>query len=129
MMNRFSSHDAGARLVRPDPPNGGAVARRAPARSARLKASAAGAAAYPTTTGAARQDRQVALGRAHAPLDRIANGARHRQAGDPHPLGPTGLPAVGDLEKWAPPLGPPCRPRAPPAVGTWPASTRGGAPR
>ena len=47
-------------------------------------------------------DGPVALGPVHAPLDRMANGARHRQAGDRHRLAPTGLPAVVDLEKPAP---------------------------
>src|SRR5215831_2468102 len=37
-MDTLSSHDVGARLVPPDPPNGGAVSRRAPARNARLTA-------------------------------------------------------------------------------------------
>jgi hypothetical protein len=61
------------------------------------------AATHPTATGAAREDRPVALGRARAPLERMANGARHRQAGDRHRLAPTGLPAVVDLEEPAPP--------------------------
>src|SRR2546425_3997124 len=102
-MNTLSSHDVGAHLVPPDPPNSGAFARRAPARSARVTAPAAGAAAHPTATGAAREDRPLALGRARAPLDRVANGARNRQTGDRHRLAPTGLPAVVDLGEPAPP--------------------------
>src|SRR5438309_12062620 len=102
-LDRLSSHGVGPRLVPPDPPDCGAFARRAPARSARITAPAAGVAAHPTATDAAREDRPVALGRARALLDRMANGARHRQAGDCHRLAPTGLPAVVDLEEPAPP--------------------------
>src|SRR5580700_10590973 len=94
-MDTLSSHEVGARLVPPDPPNGGTFARRAPARSARLAAPVAGAAANPTATSAAREDRPVALGRALPHLDRVANGACRRQAGDRHRLAPTGLPASG----------------------------------
>src|SRR6266446_4941895 len=112
-MDRLSSHDVGPRLVHPDPPNSGAFTRRTPARGARIAAPAAGVAAHPTATGAAREDRPVALGRALPHLDRVANGARRRQAGDRHRLAPTGLPAVVDLEEPPPPWGDrPCLPKS-----------------
>src|SRR6202163_371120 len=108
-MDTLSSHEVGARLVPPDPPNGGTFARRAPARSAGLAAPVAGAAAHATATSAAREDRPMALGRARPHLDRVANGACRRQAGDRHRLAPTGLPAVVDLEE-PPPHGATDRP-------------------
>src|SRR6202011_1932478 len=79
-MDTLSSHEVGARLVPPNPSNSGVFARRAPARSAGVTAPTAGAAAHPTATGAAREDRPVVLGRARALLDRMANGDRDRQA-------------------------------------------------
>jgi hypothetical protein len=44
------------------------------------------------------------VGRAVTHLDRVANGARHRQAGDDHRVAPPGLPVVLDLEE-PPPYG------------------------
>ena len=51
---------------------------------------------------ATREGGPLALGPAFAHLDRMANGARDRQARDCHRLAPTRLPAVVDLEKPAP---------------------------
>ena len=64
----------------PDPANMGAFARRAPARSPGVAAPTAGAAAHPAAAVAAREGGPLALGRALAHLDRMANGARDRQA-------------------------------------------------
>jgi hypothetical protein len=69
-----------------------------------LPAPTGGAAAHPITAGAAREEGPVPLGPARPRLDRMANGARDRQAGDRHRLAPTGLPAVVDLEE-SPPHG------------------------
>jgi len=63
----------------PDPANIGALARRPPARNPGVTAPAAGAATHSTAAAAARDDRPVRLGRALAPLDPAANGARHRR--------------------------------------------------
>src|SRR5437667_9784552 len=64
----------------PDPANIGALARRPPARNPGITAPAAGAATHSTAAAAARDERPVRLGHALAPLDRVAHGARHRQA-------------------------------------------------
>src|SRR5579862_1645910 len=48
-----------------------------------------------------KADRWLWIGLAH--LDGMADGARHRQAGDRHRLAPMGLPALVDLEGPAPP--------------------------
>src|SRR5260370_3893778 len=102
-MDTLSSHATGARLVPPDAPNSGAFARRTPVRSARLTAPAAGVAAHPTATGAAREERAVALGRAPPHLDPVGNGASRPPAGDRPPLTPPRLPAVVVLAEPPPP--------------------------
>jgi hypothetical protein len=71
--------DVGVPVRSPDPANIGALARRPPARNPGVTAPAAGAATHSTAAAAARDDRPVRLGHALAPLDRVANGARHRQ--------------------------------------------------
>jgi hypothetical protein len=66
-------------LAPPDPARIGTLARRAPARGAGVAAPTAGAAANPASAVAARDGGPLALGRAVPHLDRVANGARHRQ--------------------------------------------------
>src|SRR5580658_1288986 len=73
-MDTLLRDDIGVCLAPPDPAHLGAVARRAPARSAGLAAPATGAAAHQASAVAAREGRPVALGRALARLDRMANG-------------------------------------------------------
>src|SRR5713226_2533301 len=102
-MDTLSSHDVGPRLVPPDPPNSDAFARRAPVRTARITAPAAGAAARAASSVVAHKSGPLALDRALAHLDGMADGAHDRQAGDRRRLAPTGLPAVVDLEDPAPP--------------------------
>src|SRR5712691_4249449 len=102
-MDTLSSHDVGPRLVPTDPPNSDAFARRAPVRTTRVTAPVAGVAADAASTVAAHESGPLALDRALAHLDGMADGARHRQAGDRHRLAPTGLPALVDLEGPAPP--------------------------
>jgi hypothetical protein len=60
--------------------NMGAFANCAPARNPGVTASTAGTATHPDAASAAREDRPLALGPAFAHLDRMAIGARHRQA-------------------------------------------------
>src|SRR5881296_1613525 len=79
-MGTLPGDDAGTALAPPDLPNIRSFARRPPARNTGPAAPTGGAAAYPISTGAALEDRSLALGRARAPLDRMANRARHRQA-------------------------------------------------
>ena len=70
----------GAPVTPADPTNMGAFARRAPTGNTGIAAPTAGVAARPAAAGAARDDRPLALGRARADLDRLANGAGDRQA-------------------------------------------------
>jgi hypothetical protein len=79
-METLLGDDVDAALAPPDPPKIGAFARRASARSTGVTAPTASAAAQPTAAVAAREHRPVALGRALAHLDRMANSARYRQA-------------------------------------------------
>src|SRR2546427_2037721 len=100
-------HDLGAALAL-DPANADTFARRAPTRNPGLAAPAGGAAAQPPPAGAAREDGPLALGPALAPLDRMADGARHRQARDGHRMAPTRFPIVVDTEESASPRAPDC---------------------
>src|SRR5438094_8181959 len=77
-MDPLLGDDVGAPVPPPDPANVGAFARRAPARSPGLAAPTAGVAAHSTSAVTAREPGPLALGRALAHLDRMANGARHR---------------------------------------------------
>src|SRR5260370_37943703 len=70
--------DVGACFAPPDPPHMGAFARRAPARGAGLATPTARAAALPAPAVGAREARPLALRRALAYFDGMADGARHR---------------------------------------------------
>jgi hypothetical protein len=78
-MGTLLGHDVGACLAPPDPSHMGTFARLASTRSAGLAAPTAGAATLPAAAGAAREEGPLALGHALACLDRMENGARHRQ--------------------------------------------------
>src|SRR5260221_14165684 len=101
-MGTLLGHDVGACLGPPDPWHMGTFARLAPTRSAGLAAPTAGAATLPAAEGAAREPGPLALGRALAWVDRMASGARHRQAWNRHRLAPTRVPTVVDVEKPTP---------------------------
>jgi NAD(P)-dependent dehydrogenase (short-subunit alcohol dehydrogenase family) len=77
-MDTLLGDDVGACLA-PSDPHMGAFARRAPARVAGLAAPTARAGALPASAVAAREAGPLALGRALACVDGMANGARHRQ--------------------------------------------------
>ena len=79
-MGTLLGHDVGACLAPPDPSHIGTFARLAPTRSARLAAPTAGAATLQAAASAARETGPLALDRALACVDRMAIGARHRQA-------------------------------------------------
>jgi hypothetical protein len=79
-MDTLLGDDVGARVPSPDPANMGAFANCAPARNPGVTASTAGTATHPDAASAAREDRPLPLGPAFAHLDRMAIGARHRQA-------------------------------------------------
>lgn len=79
-MDTLRGDDVGAPIRPPDPANMGAFARGDPARSFGVAPPTAGAATQPAAAVEARNDRPLALGCAFARLDRMAGGARHRQA-------------------------------------------------
>jgi hypothetical protein len=79
-MDTLPGDDVGTCLASPDPPHMGAFARRASARGTGLAAPAADTAALPGSAVAVRAGGPLALGRALACADGMANGARHRQA-------------------------------------------------
>jgi hypothetical protein len=93
-MDTLLRDDIGVCLAPPDPAHLGAVARRAPARSAGLAAPATGAAAHQASAVAAREGRPVALGRALARLDRMANGIVIVKPETVIGLAPTRLPTL-----------------------------------
>src|SRR5437660_4909857 len=97
VIDTLLGHDVGAALAPPDTAYVGAVARRAPARNPGRAAPTAGAATHTTSSVEAHGSGPLALGCARAPLDRMANRARRRQAGDRYRLAPTKLPAVVGL--------------------------------
>src|SRR5262245_6087445 len=101
-----SRHNLGAALIPLDPANTDTFACRAPTRNPGLAAPAGSAAAQRPPTGAAREDGPLALGPALAPMDRMADGARDRHAGDRHCVAPTQFPTVVDLEESASPRAP-----------------------
>jgi hypothetical protein len=72
--------DVGPGFTPPDPPHMGTFARCASARGAGFAAPVAGTAALPASAVATRACGPLALGRALACADGMANGARHRQA-------------------------------------------------
>ena len=84
-MHTLPGDDVGACLALPDPPNMGAFARRAPARSAGLTAPTAGAATLSAAAVAAREAGPLALGRAFACVDRMPVAAAQRQASGSRP--------------------------------------------
>jgi len=92
--------DVGACLTPLDPPNLGAFTCCAPARSAGLTTPSA--ATHAAKAGAAHEIGSLPMDGARRHLDRMANGARHRQASVRHRLAPTGIPAVMGLEEPAP---------------------------
>src|SRR2546428_14123324 len=74
-----SGHDVGAPVLRADPANMGALARRAPARSLAVTAPTAGAASQ-SAAHSARGGGPFALGPAVPHPDPMADGAHDRQA-------------------------------------------------
>src|ERR1700731_389591 len=86
-MDTLSSHAIGPRLVPPDAPSSGAFARRTPLEVLALR--------HQLQVLQRTRPRRVRLAKTDrclwvvlAPLDGMANGARHRQAGDRHRLAP-----------------------------------------
>jgi hypothetical protein len=80
-MDTLLGDDVGDCLAPPDPSHMGAFARCTSTRGAGLAAPATGAAAHQASAVASREGRPVALGRALARLDRMANGTRDRATG------------------------------------------------
>jgi len=78
--NTLLVDDVGIPIRPPDPANIGALARRTPARNPGVTAPTARAASHAAATVAAREGGPLALEPAFTHLDRMADGARRRQA-------------------------------------------------
>src|SRR5947208_8860289 len=79
-MDTLLGDDVGAPVLPPGRANMGAFARRAPARGPGVTTPTASAAAHAAAARAAHEGGPLALEPAFTHLDRMANGARHRQA-------------------------------------------------
>jgi len=96
---RLSRDDVRPDLACADAPRNRAVPRRASPRGTRPTPSTAGAPTVTAAKTAFGEAGPMALDVAVALLERVANRARHREAGDRHRVAPSGLPAVLDVEE------------------------------